>query len=340
MSTETEIRGVISEYPAECRPHRTEPLGCAGGFSGARFWRLHTPSGGLCLRRWPKKSPSLEQLQFIQATLWHVTREGFELVPLPRETRTHAGYVRKGGYFWELAPWLTGEADFHERPSTRRLRAALKTLAEFHRSAESFPIPHRQPARSPGIRSRLEQLQRWVAGDLARLAQSFRPGIWPELEHRAAEILGLAPVAAGGILSGLSGASRLAVPLQVCIGDIWHGHVLYVGDRVTGLVDFGSVRTDNVAADIARLLGSMAGDDAALWHEGLMAYEAVRPLSGSEYPLIEAFDESTVLMAGLNWINWIYRERRTFEASGLIPGRLDSTIVRLHHLCQNAGRLK
>lgn len=45
--------------------------------------------------------------------------------------------------------------------------------------------------------------------------------------------------------------------LQPCIRDIWHDHVLFDGDRVTGLIDFGAMQIDTPATDIARLVGSL-----------------------------------------------------------------------------------
>ncbi len=139
MAAEREHLDVLAAYPDDCRPKSIRALGSAGGFSGARFWRIEAPSGTLCLRRWPKEYPSTQRLEFIQAVLWHVVREGFTLAPLPRETRSRKGYVRHGGHLWELAPWMPGEADFHEAPTLDRLQAAMHSLAEFHLAAASFP---------------------------------------------------------------------------------------------------------------------------------------------------------------------------------------------------------
>ena len=323
---------VLAAYPEDCQPTRVEPLGAAGGFSGARFWKIQTPSATFCLRRWPKEHPSHDGLEFIQAVLWHVTREGFNLVPLPRETRLHGGYVRHGGYFWELAPWMPGVADFRENPTAEKLTAAMVALAEFHLAAATFPLPDLPESRSPGIESRLRQLERWMSGDLGDLRAAIVPGLWPDLESQAHEICSLAGGVAGEILSKLNGCSSFRISLQPCIRDVWHAHVLFDGARVSGLVDFGSLRAENVAADVARLLGSLAQDDGDSWRLGLEAYQSIRPLSETELRLVEAFDLSTVLMAGLNWIDWIYRQRRVFESQNAIPRRLDEMIFRLQRL--------
>src|SRR5206468_3640782 len=76
----------------------------------------------------------------------------------------------------------------------------------------------------------------------------------------------------------LSGAR----PLQPCLCDPWHDHVLFDGDRLTGIVDYGAAKVDHVSVDLARLLGSLVGDDADAWQRGLGAYRSVRPLAPDE----------------------------------------------------------
>jgi Ser/Thr protein kinase RdoA (MazF antagonist) len=331
MAAEWDVLSVLAAYPDDCRPAEIEPLGAAGGFSGARFWRVSTRAGEFCLRRWPRAHPSAERLEFIQAVLWHVVCEGFELAPLPLCTRSRKGYVRRIGYFWELAPWMPGRADFRESPTDEKLTAAMAALADFHLAAATFPLPDPPVSRSPGIRERRKQLQAWISGDLDRLAAAVQPGLWPALECRAAEVLRLVRRGGDRVLELLDTAAQCRVPLQPCIRDVWHNHVLFEGSRVSGLIDFGSMGTDNVSADVARLLGSMAGDDPHLRRVGLDAYRSVRPLSQDELSLIHAFDRSTVLMAGLTWIDWVYRQRRAFENPESIPRRLDEIIERLEH---------
>ena len=64
---------------------------------------------------------------------------------------------------------------------------------------------------------------------------------------------------------------------------------------MSGLIDFGGMRADTVAGDIARLLGSLVADDADGWQTGLAAYDRRRPLSPDERRLVTAFDHSGVL---------------------------------------------
>lgn len=334
MTAENAYRRVLVAYPYDCQPRQATFLGGAGGFSGALFWRLETDRGSLCLRCWPREHPSRERLEFIQAVLWHVSQEGFRRLPLPLETRTHAGYICESGRLWELAPWLPGQADYQTSPSPARLQAAMETLAEFHLAAATFPLPEYGGGAAPGIGERLERLQGLSGERVERLAAAVAPGDWPELTWRAGQWLLLAPRAIGRVRSLVSRAAEITSPLQPCIRDIWHDHVLFDGDRVTGLIDFGAMRPDSVAGDVARLLGSLAGDDRESWRLGLEAYARRRPLSEEEALLVTAYDGANTLLAGLSWLEWIYLEQRAFENRAAVIERLDASLPRLATLAQ------
>jgi homoserine kinase type II len=332
MANPAEYAPVLARYPDDCQPSRVECLEGAGGFSGARFWRLTTPRGLLCLRRWPPQYPTVERLQFIQAVLWHVNIEDFNLSSLPLEADNHAGFVEHQGALWQLEPWMPGVADYHASPSEARLRSALTALAQFHLAAASFPLADNGPLPSPRLLQRRDRLDALQAGQLDRLAAAIQPGKWPALAERATRLVQLVRLAADRVGQPLATAVAIKVPIQPCIGDIWHDHVLFLGDSVSGLVDFGGMRADTVAGDIARLLGSLVADDAAGWQTGLAAYDRCRPLSTDERRLVTAFDRSGVLLSGLEWIEWIYVDRRVFSSTAAIESRLDTGIARLARL--------
>jgi hypothetical protein len=81
--------------------------------------------------------------------------------------------------------------------------------------------------------------------------------------------------------------------------------------------------------DLARLLGSLAGDDAAEWSEGFRAYRGIRPLSGDDEILARALDETGTIIGVANWLLWLYRDRRTFDNSAGVARRMEMLVTRL-----------
>lgn len=334
MALDKQPERVLRLYGESCRPLEATAVAPGTSFSGAQMWRLRTPRGELCLRRWPREHPSPQRLEFIQAVLWHVDQEGFHDIPLPLETEHHHGYVRHEGYLWELAPWLPGLADFDRDPNGRRLHNALVAVARFHQAALSFPLPESGPAASPGLIERGGRLRDLMVDGLARIRHGMREESWPELAAAGRRALDLFAPLAPQITGSVEAAARLRVCLQPCIRDIWSAHVLFVEDEVSGLVDFGGLRPENVAADVARLLGSLARDDAAAWQAGLAAYQTVRPLSDDELRLVVVFDRSSALLSPLQWLDWLFVQRRRFPNRDAVIARYEQLLDRLARLAE------
>jgi Ser/Thr protein kinase RdoA (MazF antagonist) len=326
---------VLERFLPRIRGGRVEKLDNVGGFSGALFWRVATLNGPLCLRRWPSESLTSEGIALIHGVLQHVARQGFTLVPVPLVCQGGQTFVAHAGHLWELAPWMPGQADFHANPKPARLRAATQTLAQFHLAAATFPRREPRAGPSPGIGQRLERVRHLLAGDLEQLVEAVGAAQTSadSLHERVWRMLSLVRIAIQPVGRLLERVCRFEVPLQPCIRDIWHDHVLFTDDRVTGVIDFGAMQVESVAADVARLLGSMAGDDLSLWHAGLDAYRAIRPLSDEEATLVAPLDRSGVVLGALNWADWIYRQRRHFADLAAVARRLDEILSRLQALC-------
>jgi hypothetical protein len=105
--------------------------------------------------------------------------------------------------------------------------------------------------------------------------------------------------------------------------------VLFENGKVSGIVDFGAMQPDNPAGDVARLLGSMAGNNRTLWAEGLAAFTEIRPLFPVERLLVRTYDESGVLLSGIHWLRWVFMERREFENANGVLARFDAILERL-----------
>ena len=337
MSSSTVVRSVLSGYPADCAPRGVEPLGNAGGFSGAQFWRIDSDRGLLCLRCWPREHPSPARLDFIHHLLRHVHQGGFQRIPLPITPEPSAGssYLAHSEHLWELTPWLPGVADDTIPPSPAKLRAALQTLAEFHVAAETFPTTTHGMLPPAAIVDRLKTTRRWTSDELERLVSAMGSQTaldWPGLPELGQRIVQQFQINGASLAAELAVAAEMSVSTQPCIRDIWQQHVLFDGDNVTGFVDFGAARFDTVSTDISRLLGSLVADDPQQWRLGLDAYLEVRSLSPQEIELTHILDRSSVLLSGLNWLRWIYLEGRSFSEKNTIQQRLSAILARLSHV--------
>jgi Ser/Thr protein kinase RdoA (MazF antagonist) len=119
------------------------------------------------------------------------------------------------------------------------------------------------------------------------------------------------------------------MPLQPCLCDVWHAHVLFEGEAVTGLVDYGSVKVDHVAVDLARLLGSLVEGDARRTAAGLTAYRRLRRLTQREAELVGVLDETATVLAVANWLRWLYHEGRRYDDRAAVTARLAGLVRRL-----------
>jgi Ser/Thr protein kinase RdoA (MazF antagonist) len=324
------IQEIVRQYPAKFQPTKIEPLGSAGGMSGAQFWGIESTSGSLVLRRWPGEHPSAEQLRFIHDVLFHAARHGISFLAVPMRTSAGASFHFADGYLWELSPWLKGAADYERSPNPQKLAAAITALAQFHFAVRDFPVPIKAKLISspPAISRRLSRLRELSVRGTGDLSEAIKVDIWPELEPLARRFLATLPRILPRAIGQLKPLSELPLPVVPCIRDIWHDHVLFTGNEVTGIIDFGAMQFDTPATDIARLLGSLIGDDEPGWRAGLNAYSTIRTLSADEQRAAKALDTSSAILAGCNWIQWICCDGRQFEDRARIVERFHQIVAR------------
>jgi homoserine kinase type II len=236
---------------------------------------------------------------------------------------------------------MPGTADYWSNPRPEKLGAAMEELARFHLAASTFSglVRFDAPAegiiratgQSPGIADRLTLVGRLLGGGLEELRTAVVRNrlAMPALASLAEELCVLIAPRLPSLERRLVEASRLKTSLQLCLRDIWHDHVLFQGDRVSGIIDVGSMKTESVAADVARLLESFCGNDEAAWARGESAYETVRPLTSDEQTLVGAFRQSQRLLAGVKWVQWVFVERRRFGDPSTVVKRMEHILLRL-----------
>jgi homoserine kinase type II len=334
-SLDLAVRTVLRRYPSIGPEDRSVALGNHGGFSGARLWWIEAPAGPFCLRAWPPRESSTERLSWIHQLMRQARSAGLDFVPGIANTDQGTSWVAHAGQLWELATWMPGQADFHDRSTSTRLEAACTALARLH-DAWREPSPPVGPC--PAIGRRLEFARDWLevirsgwhppcAAEAADPVHPWAKRAWPLVYTWIPEV----PRA-------LAAWADRPLPLQPCLCDIWHDHVLFDGDRVTGLIDYGSVKIDHVAVDLARLLGSMLPDDAEQRRVGLRAYTRLRPLSSHEEALISVLDVTERVIALGNWLRFLYRDGRVFEDRMAVARHLAQLVERVEKWHQSVVR--
>ncbi len=321
----TAARQVLARYAFAASVTSLTGLGAAGGFSGALLWRCRAAAQDWCLRGWPLGGVSAERLTWIHTELTRLAAE-CRWVPTPIQSTGGPSWVELDGRLWEISPWVPGSADFAQNPSAERLVAACGKLAEIHLAARH--AGECKTARSPSIATRLEFVVQLDGGLWRAIHEAVSSRASTAFAPRARQLLAAYAQRAAPLRAELTALESTQFALHTCHGDLWHDHVLYNGPDVSGFIDFGAMRIDSPASDLARLLGSLAKDDRALWDAGFAAYASRAPLNDAERRLAVTIDHANVLLAGMNWLKWLFIEQRQFEDPQRVQQRLDAILER------------
>jgi Ser/Thr protein kinase RdoA (MazF antagonist) len=325
---------LFARYATRFRPIAPlESLGGAGGLSGAKLWRFGARHGELLLRAWPPHGPGRAHIERVHRWLRSTSELGF--VPVPIRDRAGDSLQEWRGTLWEVVPWLAGAADLSRPPSVVHIRLAFTGLAAFHQRLAGEQIE----AVSPGLRHRHDEITRLVGGGFRALEIAINRHDVAGSPHRPAALawLGLARNVAPVLLEPLGQESTYVIRVQPILRDARPEHFLFENDRLCGLVDFGAMGVESVAADLARLIGEWFDDDPAERTEAIATYEQVRPLGPGEARLIDVFATATALLIGERWARWHYVENRGFDDPQAVSKGLDRGLTRLDRLAHELG---
>ena len=196
----------------------------------------------------------------------------------------------EAGRLWDLIAWMPGLADFDTSPIDARLVATMTALAQLHR-AWLPPIPTFGPC--PAVLRRLDVLNRVPPTPTVsdpRLRECVR---------RACERF---PTQIPQAIAGLQSWATQSVPLQPCLRDVWHDHILFTGDAVTGIIDYGAAGIDHPAADLARILGDFVGIDPTRVGFALHAYRTAGGSADVPEPFVFALLHAGLIGSVIGWL--------------------------------------
>jgi aminoglycoside phosphotransferase (APT) family kinase protein len=282
---------VLARYGPAIAGLRWVPV--EGGFSGALVWR----GDDFALKAYP---PHVTPEHVAQVHGWMRKAAHLPFVPAVVPTTSHATLATHAGRVWEVVGWMPGEPGLS---SSNRVTNAVAALAQLHRAWEPSP---QALAPCPAVRRRIDLLGRsptsphrqrpeWRS-TTSSATQVSGQDTAAVLQFRAADaVTRLAPHAARALAPH---ADRL-VPVQPCLCDVHAEHLLFTGDCVTGVIDFGATKTDHVAVDLARLLGS-ADIDESNFFRGVSEYQA-RARGRVEPAFVRLLDYTGVVCARSAW---------------------------------------
>ena len=298
----------------------------SGGFSGARVWKVQSREGlqyAIRLTDCPEAG-EIDRRNALCEWMASAFASGLNCVPAPLKPVTGGlsgadgrfqcrGYLLKDAAgIWQMEPWMPGES-LSGSPTATQLSEAMGVLGRIHLSGRIFAVSSSssaclrvQVAASPGINRRLKIVQELLSGFLASLQSMARADLDRRFGGAAKRACGILCRRLQGLQAMLMAASDVSVPLQPLLRDLWRPHVLYSGDRVTGVIDWNAAATDHVSMDAARLLRSWYRTDHECLRLAMQQFCDDRRMPPYERSLLQAFDAANVLLSPVTWMRRRY----------------------------------
>jgi homoserine kinase type II len=257
---EAELASFLADYDLG---HVLALKGIAEGVENSNFV-LHVDAGYFILTLYEKRVDK-KDLPFFLGLMEHLAGHGLNC-PQPVRNRHGNALGRIAGRPAVIVTFLEGM--WYSRPSVRRCAAVGEALGKLHRSGANFAV----------CRPNALGIDAWPAlfEEARARADEVRPGIAEEIAKE---------------LTVLAGRWPRHLPRGVIHADLFPDNVLFIGDEVSGLIDFYFACTDELAYDVAITLNAWCFEPDGSFNitKGLAffsAYEGVRKISASE---IEAF---------------------------------------------------
>ena len=258
--------------------------GIAEGVENSNYL-IHTDNGPYILTLYEKRV-SREDLPYFLALMEHLSERGISC-PLPVRDREGRALKELAGRPAALISFLEGL--WVRRPSIQHCAELGQALAAFHVAGRDFAMQRANSLSLPGWRSLFEAIG---AG-----SDEVIPGLKGEIERELAHLAQHWPD---------------VLPKGVIHADLFPDNVFFLGDKLSGLIDFYFACNDMLAYDVAVCLNAWCFEPDASFNITkaralLQAYEKVRPLSEAELKSLPTLARGAALRFLLtrtyDWLN-------------------------------------
>ncbi len=254
--TEDELRQFLSQYDVG---ELTSYKGIAEGVENSNFL-LHTTKDPLILTLYEKRVEKSD-LPFFLGLMQHLADKGLSCpLPLPRKDGELLGEL--SGRPAALISFLEGM--WLRKPEAKHCREVGKALAAMHVAGEGFDI------KRPNALS----LEGWKV-------------LWEKSEARADEVESGLKDEIDPEIAFLAAHWPKDLPSGVIHADLFQDNVFFLGDELSGLIDFYFACNDLLAYDVSICLNAWCFEKDGSYNvtKGkalLEGYQSIRPLSEAE----------------------------------------------------------
>jgi homoserine kinase type II len=266
---EDDLKWFLTEYDAGTL---LSYKGIAEGVENSNFL-LHTSKAPLILTLYEKRVEKSD-LPFFLGLMQHLSAGGLSCpLPLPRKDGALLGTL--SGRPAALISFLEGM--WLRKPEAKHCREVGKALAQMHVAGEGFAL----------TRPNALSLEGWQT-------------LWDKSEARADEI---EPGLQNEIrcdLNFLRGYWPKDLPAGVIHADLFPDNVFFLGDELSGLIDFYFACNDLLAYDVSICLNAWCFEKDGAYNitkgmQMLEGYQSVRPLSEAEIKALPVLSRGSAL---------------------------------------------
>jgi len=259
--------------------------GIAEGIENSNFY-LQTDRGAFILTLYEKRV-NPDDLPFFLGLMEHLAERGLNC-PLPVKTREGMSLVSLNGRHAAIVTFLTGIA--LRRPDAAHCAAAASVMAQLHKAQEGFALTRANALGPEG----------WEP--LATLISLKEPDA---IEDGLNNLISTS-------LQELVGAWPTGLPRGVIHADYFPDNVLFVQDKVGGVIDYYFACNDFYIYDLAIMLNSWCFEldgsyNITKGQAVIQAYRAARPLGEDEIAALPVLMRGAALRFLLtrtfDWLN-------------------------------------
>ncbi|MBB5571715.1 MULTISPECIES: homoserine kinase [Rhizobium] len=267
--TEDDLKWFLTEYDVGTL---LSYKGIAEGVENSNFL-LHTSREPLILTLYEKRVEKGD-LPFFLGLMQHLASRGLSCpLPLPRKDGALLGHL--SGRPAALISFLEGM--WLRKPEAKHCREVGKALAAMHVAGEDFAI------KRPNALS----LEGWQ-------------GLWEKSEARADEVEPGLQDEIRGELDFLKRHWPKGLPDGVIHADLFPDNVFFLGDALSGLIDFYFACNDLLAYDVSICLNAWCFEKDGAYNitKGmalLEGYQSVRPLDAAEIAALPTLSRGSAL---------------------------------------------